>query len=112
MEKCPYRIATYVVAGIKQVMFTYFIKEDKEQDREIYETGTIPDYKFNVVNITDAIINNYYSKTEIDTIIRDYNLDPDDEDYAELYNKLKELKNKAKQEAKFLVKYVKDNSLL
>lgn len=110
MEKCPYRVATYVVQGIKNVMFTFFIKE--EGNREVYESLSLPVHNFNVINITDAIIEHYYSKTQIDNIIRDYNLDAEDEDYLEAYNKLKELKNKAKKEAKFLVQYAKDNNIV
>jgi len=110
MEKCPYRVATYVAQGIKNVMFTFFIRE--EGDREVYESLSLPIYNFNVINVTDTIIEHYYSKTKIDNIIRDYSLDPEDEDYLAEYNKLKELKNKAKKEAKFLVQYAKDNNIV
>lgn len=110
MEKCPYRVATYVSQGIKNVMFTFFIRE--EGNREVYEYTALPDYNFNVVNITDAIIGYFYNKAQIDTILRDYTLDPEDEDFLAEYNKLKELKNKAKKEAKFLVQYAKENSIV
>ena len=110
MEKCPYRVATYVAQGIKNVMFIFFIKE--ESDKEVYESLSLPIYDFNVINTTDAIIEHYYNKTQIDNIIRDYSLDPEDEDYLAEYNKLKELKNKAKKEAKFLVQYAKDNNIV
>lgn len=110
MEKCPYRVATYVAQGIKNVMFTFFIKE--EGDKEVYESLSLPVHNFNVINVTDAIIEHYYNKTQIDNIIRDYSLDPEDEDYLAEYNKLKELKNKAKKEAKFLVQYAKDNNIV
>lgn len=110
MEKCPYRVATFIAQGIKQVMFTFFIREEGE--REVYESLNLPVYNFNVINVTDAIIEYYYNKTQIDNIIRDYSLDPEDEDYLAEYNKLKELKNKAKKEAKFLVQYAKDNNIV
>lgn len=110
MEKCPYRVATFIAQGIKQVMFTFFIKEEGE--REVYESLNLPVYNFNVINVTDVIIEHYYNKTQIDNIIRDYSLDPEDEDYLAEYNKLKELKNKAKKEAKFLVQYAKDNNIV
>lgn len=110
MEKCPYRVATFIAQGIKQVMFTFFIREEGE--REVYESLNLPVYNFNVINVTDVIIEHYYDKTQIDNIIRDYSLDPEDEDYLAEYNKLKELKNKAKKEAKFLVQYAKDNNIV
>ena len=110
MEKCSYRVATFIAQGIKQVMFTFFIREEGE--REVYESLNLPVYNFNVINVTDAIIEHYYNKTQIDNIIRDYSLDPEDEDYLAEYNKLKELKNKAKKEAKFLVQYAKDNNIV
>lgn len=110
MEKCPYRVATYIVEGIRKVMFTFFIRE--EGDREVYESLALPEYNFNVIGITDAILAHYYSKTQMDNILRDYTLDPEDEDFLAEYNKLKELKNKAKKEAKFLVQYAKENSIV
>lgn len=108
-EQLPIRFLKRIELGQQIATFSVFYKQDDGTYK--YQTYTLKPAVLDYDSIVNAIISKEYPSDKMQAIINNYLLDSSNEDTTNEFNDMQAFRKKAKDWAKDLLKYVKDNNL-
>ena len=108
-EQLPIRFLKRIELGQQIATFTIFDKQDNGTYK--YQTYTLKPAVLDYDSIVNAIISKEYPNDKMQAVINNYLLDPSNEDTTKEFNDMQAFRKKAKDWAKDLLNYVKDNKL-
>ena len=107
-EQLPIRFSKRIELGQQIATFSVF---DKHDGTYKYQTYTLKPAVLDYDSIANAIISKEYPNDKMQAIINNYLLDSSNEDTTKEFNDMQAFRKKAKDWAKDLLSYVKDNNL-
>ena len=108
-EQLPIRFSKRIELG--QQVATFSVCEKQDDGTYKYQTYTLKPTILDYDSIVNAIISKEYPNDKMQAIINDYLLDPSNEDTIKEFNDMQAFRKKAKDWAKDLLNYVKENNL-
>ena len=108
-EQLPIRFSKRIELG--QQVATFSVSEKQDNGTYKYQTYTLKLAVLDYDSIVNAIISKEYPNDKMQAIINNYLLDPSNEDTTKEFNDMQAFRKKAKDWAKDLLNYVKDNKL-
>lgn len=108
-EQLPSRFSKNIELG--QQIATFSISEKQDDGTYKYQTYTLKPAVLDYDSIVNAIISKEYPDDKMQAIINNYLLDPSNEDTTKEFNDMQAFRKKAKDWAKDLLNYVKENNL-
>lgn len=108
-EQLPSRFSKNIELG--QQIATFSISEKQDDGTYKYQTYTLKPAVLDYDSIVNAIISKEYPNDKMQAIINNYLLDPNNEDTTKEFNDMQAFRKKAKDWAKDLLNYVKENNL-
>lgn len=108
-EQLPNRFSKRIELGQQVATFTIYDKQDNGIYK--YQTYTLKPAVLDYDSIVNAIISKEYPNDKMQAIINNYLLDSSNDDITKEFNDMQAFRKKAKDWAKNLLSYVKDNSL-
>ena len=108
-KQLPIRFSKRIELGQQIATFSVFDKQDDGTYK--YQTYTLKPAVLDYDSIVNAIISKEYSNDKMQAIINNYLLDQSNEDTTKEFNDMQAFRKKAKDWAKDLLNYVKDNKL-
>lgn len=108
-EQLPNRFSKNIELG--QQIATFSVSEKQDDGTYKYQTYTLEPAVLDYDSITNAIISKEYPNDKMQAIINNYLLDSSNEDTTKEFNDMQAFRKKAKDWAKDLLSYVKDNNL-
>lgn len=108
-EQLPIRFSKRIELG--QQIATFLVSEKQDNGTYKYQTYTLKPAVLDYDSIVDAIISKEYPNDKMQAIINNYLLDPSNEDTTKEFNDMQAFRKKAKDWAKDLLNYVKENNL-
>lgn len=108
-EQLPSRFSKRIELG--QQVATFSISEKQDNGTYKYQTYTLKPAVLDYDSIVNAIVSKEYPNDKMQAIINNYLLDKSNEDTTKEFNDMQAFRKKAKDWAKDLLKYVKDNNL-
>ena len=109
LEQLPSRFSKNIELGQQVATFSIFEKQDDCTYK--YQTYTLKPAVLDYDSIVNAIVSKEYPNDKMQAIINNYLLDKSNEDTTKEFNDMQAFRKKAKDWAKDLLSYVKDNSL-
>lgn len=109
LKQLPNRFSKSIELG--QQVATFTISDKQDDGTYKYQTYTLKPAVLDYDNIVNAIISKEYPNDKMQAVINNYLLDPSNEDTTKEFNDMQAFRKKAKDWAKDLLSYVKDNSL-
>lgn len=109
LEQLPSRFSKRIELG--QQVATFSVSEKQDDGTYKYQTYTLKPAVLDYDSIVNAIISKEYPNDKMQAVINNYLLDPSNEDTTKEFNDMQAFRKKAKDWAKDLLSYVKDNSL-
>lgn len=109
LEQLPSRFSKNIELGQQVATFSVFDKQDDGTYK--YQTYTLKPAVLDYDSIVNAIIAKEYPSDKMQAIINNYLLDTSNEDTTKEFNDMQAFRKKAKDWAKDLLNYVKDNKL-
>lgn len=108
-EQLPSRFSKNIELG--QQIATFSVSEKQDNGTYKYQTYTLKPAVLDYDSIVNAIISKEYPDDKMQAIINNYLLDPSNEDTTKEFNDMQAFRKKAKDWAKDLLNYVKENNL-
>ena len=108
-EQLPIRFSKRIELG--QQIATFSVSEKQDDGTYKYQIYTLEPAVLDYDSITNAIISREYPTDKMQAIINNYLLDPSNKDTTKEFNDMQAFRKKAKDWAKDLLNYVKDNKL-
>lgn len=108
-EQLPIRFSKRIELGQQVATFSVYDKQDDGTYK--YQTYTLKPAVLDYDSIVNIIISKEYPNDKMQAIINNYLLDPSNEDTTKEFNDMQAFRKKAKDWAKDLLNYVKDNNL-
>lgn len=108
-EQLPIIFSKRIELG--QQIATFSVSEKQDNGTYKYQTYTLKPEVLDYDSIVNAIISKEYTNDKMQAIINNYLLDSSNEDTTKEFNDMQAFRKKAKDWAKDLLKYVKDNNL-
>lgn len=108
-EQLPIRFSKRIELGQQVATFSVYEKQDNGTYK--YQTYTLKPAVLDYDSIVNAIVSKEYPNDKMQAIINNYLLDPSNEDTTKEFNDMQAFRKKAKDWAKDLLNYVKDNKL-
>ena len=108
-EQLPSRFSKRIELGQQIATFIIFDKQDNGTYK--YQTYTLKPAVLDYDSIVNAIVSKEYPNDKMQAIINNYLLDPSNEDTTKEFNDMQAFRKKAKDWAKDLLNYVKENNL-
>lgn len=108
-EQLPNRFSKNIELGQQIATFSVYDKQDDGTYK--YQTYTLKPAVLDYDSIANAIISKEYPNDKMQAIINNYLLDSSNEDTTKEFNDMQAFRKKAKDWAKDLLSYVKDNNL-
>lgn len=109
LKQLPNRFSKSIELG--QQVATFTISDKQDDGTYKYQTYTLKPAVLDYDNIVNAIISKEYPSDKMQAIINNYLLDPSNEDTTKEFNDMQAFRKKAKDWAKDLLNYVKENNL-
>lgn len=109
LEQLPSRFSKNIELGQQVATFSVFDKQDDGTYK--YQTYTLKPAVLDYDSIVNAIIAKEYPSDKMQAIINNYLLDTSNEDTTKEFNDMQAFRKKAKDWAKDLLNYVKENNL-
>lgn len=109
LKQLPNRFSKSIELG--QQVATFTISDKQDDGTYKYQTYTLKPAVLDYDNIVNAIISKEYPSDKMQAIINNYLLDPSNEDTTKEFNNMQAFRKKAKDWAKDLLNYVKENNL-
>ena len=109
LEQIPNRFSKNIELGQQVATFSVFDKQDDGTYK--YQTYTLKPAVLDYDSIVNAIVSKEYPNDKMQAIINNYLLDPSNEDTTKEFNDMQAFRKKAKDWAKDLLNYVKENNL-
>lgn len=109
LEQLPSRFSKNIELGQQIATFSVFDKQDDGTYK--YQTYTLKPAVLDYDSIVNAIISKEYPNDKMQAIINNYLLDPSNENTTKEFNDMQAFRKKAKDWAKDLLNYVKENNL-
>ena len=108
-EQLPNKFSKRIELGQQVATFTIYDKQDNGTYK--YQTYTLKPAVLDYDSIVNAIISKEYPNDKMQAIINNYLLDSSNEDTTKEFNDMQAFRKKAKDWAKDLLSYVKENNL-
>lgn len=108
-EQLPNRFSKNIELG--QQIATFSVSDKQDDGTYKYQTYTLEPAVLDYDSITNAIISREYPNDKMQAIINNYLLDSSNEDTTKEFNDMQAFRKKAKDWAKDLLNYVKENNL-
>ena len=108
-EQLPIRFSKRIELG--QQIATFSVYEKQYDGTYKYQTYTLKPAVLDYDSIVNAIVSREYTNDKMQAVINNYLLDPSNEDTTKEFNDMQAFRKKAKDWAKDLLNYVKDNKL-
>lgn len=108
-EQLPNRFSKNIELG--QQVATFLVSEKQDNGTYKYQTYTLKPAVLDYDSIVNAIISEEYPNDKMQAVINNYLLDPSNEDTTKEFNDMQAFRKKAKDWAKDLLNYVKENNL-
>ena len=108
-EQLPIRFSKRIELG--QQIATFSVSEKQDNGTYKYQTYTLKPAVLDYDSIVNAIISKEYPSDKMQAIINNYLLDSSNEDTTKEFNDMQAFRKKAKDWAKDLLNYVKENNL-
>ena len=108
-EQLPIRFLKRIELGQQIATFSVFDKQDDGTYK--YQTYTLKPAVLDYDSIVNAIVSKEYPNDKMQAIINNYLLDKSNEDTTKEFNDMQAFRKKAKDWAKDLLSYVKENNL-
>lgn len=109
LEQLPSRFIKNIELG--QQVATFSVSEKQDDGTYKYQTYTLEPAVLDYDSIVNTIISKEYPSDKIQAIINNYLLDTSNEDTTKEFNDMQAFRKKAKDWAKDLLNYVKENNL-
>lgn len=109
LEQLPSRFSKNIELG--QQIATFSVSEKQDDGTYKYQTYTLKPAVLDYDSIVNVIISKEYPNDKMQAIINNYLLDPSNEDTTKEFNDMQAFRKKAKDWAKDLLNYVKENNL-
>ena len=109
LEQLPVRFSKNIELG--QQVATFSISEKQDNGTYKYQTYTLKPAILDYDSIVNAIISEEYPNDKMQAIINNYLLDSSNDDTTKEFNDMQAFRKKAKDWAKDLLEYVKENNL-
>lgn len=88
-----------------------YIEKYNNKNRILTDKVSIICDTYNVSNLINAFIREKYSASQVEAIVNNYLLDDTNKEYLKEFNDMQEWRKKAKNIAKKIVTFIKDNDL-
>ena len=108
-EQLPSRFSKNIELGQQVATFSVFDKQDDGTYK--YQTYTLKPAVLDYDSIVNAIVSKEYPNDKMQAVINNYLLDTSNEDTTKEFNDMQAFRKKAKDWAKDLLNYVKENNL-
>ena len=108
-EQLPIKFSKNIELGQQVATFSVYEKQDNGTYK--YQIYTLKPAVLDYDSIVNAIISKEYPNDKMQAIINNYLLDPSNEDTTKEFNDMQAFRKKAKDWAKDLLNYVKENNL-
>lgn len=108
-EQLPIRFSKRIELG--QQVATFSVSEKQDDGTYKYQTYTLKPAVLDYDSIVNAIVSKEYPNDKMQAIINNYLLDPSNENTTKEFNDMQAFRKKAKDWAKDLLNYVKENNL-
>lgn len=105
----PAKVTVYRELG--RPVFEILVERENENGGARWLSIKLPAGEWAYSAIVRAIVRLYYDQDDVEAIILNYQLDPEDEEVANEFNKLQDWRAQAKARAKQLLQYAEDNCL-
>ena len=109
LEQLPSKFIKNIELG--QQVATFSVSEKQDDDTYKYQTYTLEPTVLDYDSIVNAIVSKEYPSDKMQAIINNYLLDQSNEDTTKEFNDMQAFRKKAKDWAKDLLNYVKENNL-
>lgn len=108
-EQLPIKFSKRIELG--QQIATFSVSEKQDDGTYKYQIYTLEPAVLDYDSITNAIMSREYPNDKMQAIINNYLLDPSNKDTTKEFNDMQAFRKKAKDWAKDLLNYVKENNL-
>ena len=108
-EQLPSRFSKNIELGQQVATFSVFDKQDDGTYK--YQTYTLKPAVLDYDSIVNAIVSKEYPNDKMQAIINNYLLDSSNDETTKEFNDMQAFRKKAKDWAKDLLNYVKENNL-
>lgn len=108
-EQLPIRFSKRIDLG--QQIATFSVSEKQDDGTYKYQTYTLEPAVLDYNSIVNAIVSKEYPNDKMQAIINNYLLDTSNNDTTKEFNDMQAFRKKAKDWAKYLLNYVKENNL-
>lgn len=108
-EQLPIRFSKRIELG--QQIATFSVSEKQDDGTYKYQIYTLEPAVLDYDSIVNAIVSREYPNDKMQAIINNYLLDPSNKDTTKEFNDMQAFRMKAKDWAKDLLNYVKENNL-
>ena len=108
-KQLPIRFSKRIELG--QQIATFSVSEKQDDGTYKYQIYTLEPAVLDYDSIVNAIVSKEYPNDKMQAIINNYLLDPSNKDTTKEFNDMQAFRKKAKDWAKDLLNYVKDNHL-
>lgn len=108
-EQLPIRFSKRIELG--QQIATFSVSEEQDDGTYKYQIYTLEPAVLDYDSIVNAIVSKEYPNDKMQAVINNYLLDPSNKDTTKEFNDMQAFRKKAKDWAKDLLNYVKDNKL-
>ena len=108
-EKLPSRFSKRIELG--QQIATFSVSEKQNDGTYKYQIYTLEPAVLDYDSIVNAIVSKEYPNDKMQAIINNYLLDTSNKDTTKEFNDMQAFRKKAKDWAKDLLNYVKENNL-
>lgn len=108
-DQLPSRFSKKIELG--QQIATFSVSEKQDDGTYKYQTYTLEPAVLDYDSIVNAIISKEYPNDKMQAIINNYLLDESNEETTKEFNDMQAFRKKAKDWAKDLLNYVKENDL-
>lgn len=105
----PASVTVYRELG--RAVFEILVEREDENGGTKWLTIKLPPGEWTYAAIVSAIVRLYYAQDDVEAIMLNYQLAPEDEEVATEFYKLQDWRAQAKARAKQLLQYASDNGL-
>ena len=109
LEQLPSRFSKNIELG--QQVATFSVSEKQDDGTYKYQTYTLEPAVLDYDSIVNAIVSKDYPSDKMQAIINNYLLDTSNMDTTKEFNDMQAFRKKAKDWAKDLLNYIKENNL-